>query len=152
MNSLFGIPVYENKNLVLGCALVDDGHVIMHPLDVIAMKYSAEPLARLDASIAWCLGEANAKFDALIASYAPPAPVRTFICGAEGCDALATVALRFRDQIGHVHVCPADEALDREWCDVIESHPMPCPWLCSEEPIGSAIPTILNTSQRRTHS
>lgn len=43
------------------------------------------------------------------------------ICSVEGCGNEAIVSLTFRGQIGHAHVCAADEATDREWCDVVYS-------------------------------
>lgn len=50
-------------------------------------------------------------------------------CTAEGCTRDATTWLRFAGMgdLLHVHVCPQDEAVDREWADVIESGPLPCP-------------------------
>ncbi|MFD8088631.1 hypothetical protein [Streptomyces malaysiensis] len=51
------------------------------------------------------------------------------LCGWEDCQTQATTALRFRDQPGHVHNCDPHAALHREWCDVIESVPLPnCPF------------------------
>jgi len=46
------------------------------------------------------------------------------ICSADGCDAPATETLFLRGQTGHVHDCPADAAIVREWCDVTSSSPI----------------------------
>lgn len=73
----------------------------------------------------------------------PCACHRSFACSVTGCDADAVTALRFRDQPGHVHVCRADEAINREWAEVVESAPMPCPWLCSPEVFMTAVPTLI---------
>jgi len=51
------------------------------------------------------------------------------LCSWEGCRQPARASLAFRNQPGHVHNCPTHEAFHREWCDVIESAPLPnCPW------------------------
>lgn len=50
-------------------------------------------------------------------------------CSVDGCHTTAVSWLRFAgmgEQL-HVHVCAAHEAEDREYADVIESGPMPCP-------------------------
>lgn len=49
-------------------------------------------------------------------------------CDREACNRTAVVAMRFTGQPGHVHVCPPCEAIDREWCDVAEVRPLPCPY------------------------
>lgn len=49
-------------------------------------------------------------------------------CDVHGCSNTATEVLIFRDQPGHVHVCPPCGAVDREHCDVVWSGPAPCPW------------------------
>lgn len=49
-------------------------------------------------------------------------------CDAHGCTRQAVVALRFHDQPGHVHDCAPCAHDLREFCDVVESHPLPCPW------------------------
>lgn len=50
-------------------------------------------------------------------------------CSAEGCTREAVTWLRFTGMgdLLHVHVCSEDEAIDREWTDVIESGSLPCP-------------------------
>jgi hypothetical protein len=53
----------------------------------------------------------------------------TRICDSEGCTNLASTAIRFHGQAGHVHDCDHHAAVLREWCDVAEAVPMPCPWL-----------------------
>lgn len=45
-------------------------------------------------------------------------------CSAEGCTNNATETLFLRNQIGHIHDCPQDAAVVREWCDVIHSEPI----------------------------
>jgi hypothetical protein len=55
-------------------------------------------------------------------------------CDLIGCSDPAVAALAFRDQPGHVHVCAPHERLDREWCDVTWSAPMPCPLRCATDP------------------
>lgn len=67
-------------------------------------------------------------------------------CGAAECDRDATEVLTFRGMSGHVHNCPADGAINREYCDVTRSEPVlpsgECPWPCSP-PLYDAIPTLL---------
>lgn len=46
------------------------------------------------------------------------------MCSADGCDNTATETLFLRDQVGHVHDCPQDAAIVREWCDVTHSDPI----------------------------
>lgn len=50
-------------------------------------------------------------------------------CTAAECERPAVTWLRFAGmgELLHVHVCAEDEAIDREWCDVVESGPLPCP-------------------------
>lgn len=48
------------------------------------------------------------------------------VCSSDDCDAAAVEVLVLRDQPGHVHDCAAHAAVVREWCDVVESYPMPC--------------------------
>lgn len=48
------------------------------------------------------------------------------VCSSDECDAPAVEVLVLRDQPGHVHDCAAHAAEVREWCDVVESYPMPC--------------------------
>ena len=59
----------------------------------------------------------------------------------------AVVSLTFRGQIGHAHVCSQDEALDREFCDVIRSTRMLAGQcfeaICTVQPIYIAEPTPL---------
>lgn len=57
------------------------------------------------------------------------------VCSADDCDAAAVEVLVLRDQPGHVHDCSAHAAEVREWCDVVESYPMPCA-------LGAACPTL----------
>ncbi len=49
-------------------------------------------------------------------------------CDWEGCQRMAVAAIRFRDQPGHTHDCGPHLAQLREWCDITETAPMPCPW------------------------
>jgi hypothetical protein len=53
-------------------------------------------------------------------------------CSREGCTAAAVAAVRFHRQAGHVHECAADLAYLREWCDIAEVAPLPCPWVHTE--------------------
>lgn len=71
-------------------------------------------------------------------------------CGVVGCEDTAVIALRFRDMPGHVHVCRAHEAIDREFADVTESADLPCPWPCTREPIHTSIPTLLDPTEGDT--
>lgn len=70
-------------------------------------------------------------------------------CSTEGCREQATTWLRFigmGEQL-HVHVCPSDEAIDREWCDVAESGPLPCPGrlACTASAVLTATPSLLSS-------
>jgi len=49
-------------------------------------------------------------------------------CSDHGCTQRAMVAMAFRNQPGHVHECAQHEAELREWCDVTEVAPLPCPF------------------------
>lgn len=78
-------------------------------------------------------------------------------CSADGCTEQAITWLRFAgmgDRL-HVHVCSRDEATDREWCDVVESGPLPCPehLACNTRAVLSATPPLLAASahEGRTH-
>jgi len=67
-------------------------------------------------------------------------------CGAQGCEEMATEALRFKSMQGHVHVCSRDAAINREWADVIASKQITsatCPYPCSDDPIYVKTPTQL---------
>ena len=55
-------------------------------------------------------------------------PVQRIPCDCHGCTAAATTAIRFHNQAGHVHDCSYHTAGLREWSDVAESAPLPCPW------------------------
>jgi hypothetical protein len=66
------------------------------------------------------------------------------VCDVQDCSATAAVALRFKGQTGHVHVCRVHEAIDREWCEVVESASLPCPWPCSTVVLFVAAPTALS--------
>lgn len=55
-------------------------------------------------------------------------PAEGWPCSWEDCPRRAVVAMRFRNQPGHVHECHAHAAELREWCDVTESAPLPCPF------------------------
>lgn len=57
-----------------------------------------------------------------------PAEEEPLDCSADGCPRPAVVAMRFHGQYGHVHECAQHAAELREWNDVAESHPLPCPW------------------------
>lgn len=51
------------------------------------------------------------------------------LCGWEDCTEHAVTALRFRGRPGHVHNCGPHASIHREWCDVIDSAPLPsCPF------------------------
>lgn len=56
------------------------------------------------------------------------APVVPYGCSVADCPQPPGIAMRFRSQYGHVHYCPAHGAEVREWYDVIESNPLPCPY------------------------
>ncbi len=74
--------------------------------------------------------------------------------GAGECAAVDTTLLRFAQQPGHVHVCPTHERIDREYCDVVASAPMPmsvcpvCPSAAQGGPsfLAVATPTLLEDS------
>jgi len=70
---------------------------------------------------------------------------KTLGCDVQGCTRPAVTVLRFRGMVGHVHVCARCEATDREWADVNESYPLPCPWRCEtvSQVIGTAVPVSL---------
>lgn len=55
-------------------------------------------------------------------------PDQDWPCDANSCTLPAVSAIRFRDQAGHVHDCSPHTAELREWCDVIEVVPLPCPF------------------------
>lgn len=55
-------------------------------------------------------------------------PAEGWPCSWEDCPKRAVIAMRFRNQPGHVHECHAHAAELREWCDVIETAPLPCPF------------------------
>lgn len=68
-------------------------------------------------------------------------------CTVIGCDQDAVTVLWFLGQVGHVHVCAAHEAADREWCDVVSSASITtdtCPArVCSPEPVHVSTPREL---------
>ncbi len=49
-------------------------------------------------------------------------------CCNHGCRRRAVYAIRFRGQAGHVHDCSPCTAELREWNDVAEVMPLPCPF------------------------
>lgn len=49
-------------------------------------------------------------------------------CCAHGCTRRAAYAIRFHNQAGHVHDCSPCTAQLREWNDVAEVVPLPCPF------------------------
>lgn len=51
-----------------------------------------------------------------------------FPCSWDACQRPATHAIRFHGQAGHVHDCSPHTAELREWADVAEVMPLPCPW------------------------
>jgi hypothetical protein len=62
-----------------------------------------------------------------------PAPATTeaghgWPCCWDGCPRTATHAIRFHNQNGHVHDCDRHTAHLREWSDVAEVVPLPCPF------------------------
>jgi len=64
-----------------------------------------------------------------VQEYPADAPMAQRIpCDSHGCTAAATTAMRFHNQVGHIHDCSYHAADLREWCDVAESAPLPCPW------------------------
>ncbi len=66
-------------------------------------------------------------------------------CDVEGCAVEAVAILAFRGIPGHVHVCGPHERVDREWCDVVASAPMPCPIGCesADNVIATGTPPLL---------
>lgn len=52
-------------------------------------------------------------------------------CGAQGCEQPATVVVVIRDHPGHVHDCGDHAASLAMHCDVVDTHLMPCPLVCS---------------------
>jgi hypothetical protein len=71
---------------------------------------------------------------AAIRSHANPDAAPPLPCSSEGCGEAATAAIRFHGQTGHVHDCSAHLAILREWADIAEVVPLPCPWPCSPLP------------------
>jgi hypothetical protein len=69
------------------------------------------------------------------------------LCSWGDCEREATTALMFAGQAGHVHDCGPHTAIVREWSDVVESAPMPCPWACSREPIRVEKPRDLSAGE-----
>ncbi|MEW2635967.1 hypothetical protein AB0903_31095 [Streptomyces sp. NPDC048389] len=57
-----------------------------------------------------------------------PTEAEALDCSWESCPRPAVVAMRFHRQYGHVHECAQHAAVLREWTDVAESVPLPCPW------------------------
>lgn len=49
-------------------------------------------------------------------------------CCHDGCTNPAAYAIRFHNQAGHVHDCSPCTAELREWTDVAEVVPLPCPF------------------------
>lgn len=49
-------------------------------------------------------------------------------CSWGECTTEAVAAVRFHQQLGHVHECEAHLARLREWSDVAVVVPLPCPW------------------------
>ncbi|UOQ58575.1 hypothetical protein MUN78_07055 [Leucobacter allii] len=60
-----GVPVMESERLPVGTAVASAGRVMMHPLDVIAVKYSKDPLGRLAAVAEYFTARAHRDLDAL---------------------------------------------------------------------------------------
>lgn len=71
---------------------------------------------------------AHLEFGRHMVDSSAPEPTR---CSAESCVAAAVEVLVLRGQPGHVHDCSRHAAEVREWCDVVESHPMPCLLACT---------------------
>ncbi|WP_035796402.1 hypothetical protein [Kitasatospora mediocidica] len=55
-------------------------------------------------------------------------PITHWPCSWEDCPKPAVAAARFHDQVGHVHDCSQHIAWLREWSDVAEIVPLPCPF------------------------
>lgn len=51
-------------------------------------------------------------------------------CSILDCPRPPVHSARFRNQHGHVHYCDPCAAMAREWYDVVEIVPFPCPWTC----------------------
>ncbi|GLU88900.1 hypothetical protein Agsp01_11550 [Agromyces sp. NBRC 114283] len=72
-----GIPVISSEYVKIGHPLrfADPGmkrlQVFAHPLDAIAMKHVADPLARLDEAMTWIVGRAHRQLDSLAHHLAP---------------------------------------------------------------------------------
>lgn len=66
-------------------------------------------------------------------------------CSSQGCVRPAEVAMRLRDQPGHIHDCPGHAHDVREFCDVVESAEIEgdCPWPCTVAAIWTGVPTML---------
>jgi hypothetical protein len=55
-------------------------------------------------------------------------PATQWPCSRTGCPKPAVAAARFHNQAGHVHDCSQHIAELREWTDVAEVVPLPCPF------------------------
>ena len=64
-------------------------------------------------------------------------PAVQWPCSWEDCPKQAVAAARFHNQRGHVHDCAQHIAWLREWSDVAEVVPLPCPF-----PHGDVTPWV----------
>lgn len=64
-----GVNVIETDRVSPGELYGFDGGLLMHPLDVIAIKHR-DPFERLEAAQDWIVGRAHRKLDALAARIA----------------------------------------------------------------------------------
>lgn len=62
---LTGMGVIESTMTTPGKAIASDSFLVLHPLDLIALKCGDNVLARLDAAMEWIVADAHRKLDRL---------------------------------------------------------------------------------------